>query len=921
MSAIAIRVGHLVVLSALIGTGFGQFVAAEDQGTTLWVEGERPSRSTMIRHPQWYDMVKTEQLSGGDWISHFSENRPGSVEYDLEIREAGRYAFWLRANPTHAILDYRVDDGSWAEVDFSNADSPINLASDNTPDLRFIAWVRLDDLDLDPGRHVIAFRTRSEAQHHGAIDAFVLTTEPFVPRGLARPGGEALSVFGGAGTWPFRPERDEFRDEALLDLRSINEARAGQAGFVGRSEDGNGFVLGDGSPVRFWAVTTYVQRDEDLEALAHHARFLAKRGVNMVRYHGHLEPKVDDRPDALLSEADRDGLEQAWRLVAAMKDAGIYTTISPYWAANFKKVPERFGLDGWPADQSPQGLLFFNPTLQEAYKSWLKQLLATPNPHTGIPLAEDPALAIIQLQNEDSMLFWTMQNVKGTQLELLGKQFGAWLVQEYGSLDAALDAWSGDSMPEDDLDRGVVGIHIVWEWTQERSGGRKARLDDQLRFFGETMYAFNQEIARFLREDLGCRQLINAGNWKTADPILLEDVERWSYTANEVIAVNRYYSPVHLGPDRGWRINEGDSFADTSALLDPRSLPTNIRQVAGFPTMLTETRWVPPLGYQAESPFLAAVYSALCGIDGFVWFSTGEPEWSVQDRAEWDAASRKKWEIATPMVLGQFPAAALAYRRGYIAEGEPVIIEDRPLNDLWQRVPPIIAEDPSYDPNRDLGDSARRSEPNRDGVVDPLAFLAGPVVVSFDSEERRSRVADLDVLIDRDRKRVKSVTGEVLLNADLGICGLNAPKAQGAAGFLDRVGTLRFRDVTITSRDPYAAVLVVSLDDEPLESSRSILVQIGTIARPTGWATRPATFDTDGGNQSIEGYRIVDTGRMPWAIATADTSIAVRNPALSSAVTLDANGHAVRALEVARGGDGFQVELPPDALYVILKAD
>ena len=105
----------------------------------------------------------------------------------------------------------------------------------------------------------------------------------------------------------------------------------------------------------------------------------------------------------------------------------------------------------------------------------------------------------------------------------------------------------------------VLGIHIVWQFTQPRSGGFKKRLDDQLQFFAETMYRFNAEIARYLREDLGCKQLINAGNWKTADSIRLNDVERWSYTANEVLAVNSYYSPVHLGPDPGLTHHNSES--------------------------------------------------------------------------------------------------------------------------------------------------------------------------------------------------------------------------------------------------------------------------------------------------------------------------------------------------------------------------
>ncbi len=207
-------------------------------------------------------------------------------------------------------------------------------------------------------------------------------------------------------------------------------------------------------------------------------------------------------------------------------------------------------------------------------------------------------------------------------------------------------------MPEDDLARGIVGIHIVWEWTQERSGGRKRRLDDQLQFFAETMYRFNQEMARYLREELGCKQLINAGNWKTADTTRLNDVERWSYTANEVLAVNNYYSPVHIGPDRGWRIDKGDHFEDVSALVNPRALPLNLKQVSGHPMMVTESHWVPPLGYQSEGPFLVAAYQSLTGVDVFYWFSTGETEWSSTDCAEWDAASRQKWSIATPMVAG-----------------------------------------------------------------------------------------------------------------------------------------------------------------------------------------------------------------------------------------------------------------------------
>jgi hypothetical protein len=106
------------------------------------------------------------------------------------------------------------------------------------------------------------------------------------------------------------------------------------------------------------------------------------------------------------------------------------------------------------------------------------------------------------------------------------------------------------------------------------------------------------EIARYLREDLGCKQLINAGNWKTADPVLLNDVERWSYTVGDVISVNRYYNGIHNGPRSGWAWDVGDTFTHATALLDPRGLPLNMKQVAGFPNVVSESGWIAPSKYQ-----------------------------------------------------------------------------------------------------------------------------------------------------------------------------------------------------------------------------------------------------------------------------------------------------------------------------------
>src|SRR5207237_5828755 len=154
--------------------------------------------------------------------------------------------------------------------------------------------------------------------------------------------------------------------------------------------------------------------------------------------------------------------------------------------------------------------------------------------------------------------------------------------------------------------------------------GLAKRLHDQAEFLAVTQHRFYTDIAAYYRNDLGCRQLITASNWITADPVHLNDAERYTYTAADVLAVNKYTGGVHTGANNGWRIDPGHHFTNQSCLLDPRSLPTNLKQVVGHPMLITESTWVSPEGCQTEGPFLMAAYESLTGVDSFYWFDAGE---------------------------------------------------------------------------------------------------------------------------------------------------------------------------------------------------------------------------------------------------------------------------------------------------------
>ena len=688
-------------------------------------------------------------------------------------------------------------------------------------------------------------------------------------------------------------------------------------------------MRGDGKPIRFWSGSDYAWRipfaDKNLmvspterESVAHHARWAAKRGINMVRFHGHLPPKRRrDGPPVSREDINEVDLHGAWYMVAAFKKEGIYSTLSPYWGSHTdNEASWELGFDGG----SLTGLVFFYEPVQQMYRRWLRRLYTEPNPYTGIPLKDDPAVAIIQLQNEDSLLFYTESQIKGRPREQLLKMFGDFLKKKYGSLETAFqryrsyeEAW--DMRGEDSVEKGTAGLMQMWFFSMDARDRAarwdeptRARLTDQLEFYTELMRNFNDEIKKYLREELGCKQLINAGNWKSVDPVLCDDAERYSYTANEVIGKNAYYGSLHAGINTGWQILSGQVYANWSALKRPCFWPMNLKQPVGHPMMIFESLWVPPNLYAAEGPLVVAGQLSLTGVDSFYWFASGGEEWGAFDG---------KWAYNTPMQMGQFPATALAFRQGYIAEAEePVVYEERSLRDIWERKVPLIAETAVYDPNRDKGQMPVESAVST--PVDPLAFCVGPIGVRYGGNAAANRASPrLDELIDKENKILTSVTGEIRTDYGKGIYTVNAAKCQGAAGFLAEEPEIALGDVTIRSRNAYGSLVVVPLDDRPLAQSRKILVQAGTVARPSGWIARQRSVEA--GGELHDALQILRKGDAPVLIENTDAEIVIANRSLGKATALDVNGLPMEVdVAVRRRGQALHVTLPPNTLYTVV---
>jgi hypothetical protein len=720
-------------------------------------------------------------------------------------------------------------------------------------------------------------------------------------------------------TWAFLPNPDDFSDAAILDLSYLNEQTAGETGFIHRSADGSAFVRGDGAPIRFWAVNSYVA-NQGMSELREHAQFLAKRGVNMVRLHGQI-PQAEETGGAIeaIDESER---ERLWQLVAAMKEEGIYVTFSPYYPHSVhEEAAKRWQV---PEDSTGlTGMIYFDPVLKAAYKGWLRKTLIPANPYTGLALKDDPALAIIQMQNEDSLLFWTFNNIKGREAALLGARFGQFIQDKYGSLAIARETWGGADAPgpiddmSDDWEKGVIALSNIWHLTSDADPGQaKARLSDQAQFLTQTMRDWHAEVARFLQDDIGAPQLFNAGNWRTANDLVLDDLERYSYTSGDVIGVNRYVTALHEGKYEGWAIVEGDLFREQGLLTRPWDLPAALRQPVGYPYIISETLWVPPMWEQAEGPILMAAYQALTGIDISYWFATGETQWRAPQSANGYLPSIGKWFVSTPQQMGAFPAAALIFRLGLIDEAPPAVIEHRVLDALWSRTVPIVSASQGYDPNRDRSRGLLReflgAERSDMAQVNPLSFLLGPVQVAFDSQSADFVHPDLDALIDTEQRVATSLTKQLSWDWGNGLVTLDAPGAQGVVGALSARRSFELKDITIESEADYASIVVVPLDGRTIAESIRLLVQINGIARPDGWRAQPVDHES---GQALE---VTSFGEAPWQIDSVKARLIVRNDRLSRATALDPNGMATGSVAVSRSDGTLTLDLPKNTLYVVL---
>jgi hypothetical protein len=867
-----------------------------------WWEAERPRASNFPPGNPFAppDAAAAAALSEGKWIGATDAGKALFLEYDVTVAADGSYQFFARKFWKHGPFRWRFDQQPWRTC---GRDVALLDQADLAPFVS-VSWVRLGDVPLARGKHTLRIELL-EPKGPVAFDCFVLTTSPFAPRGKLKPDQKVGAA--PEGWFPFEPDLDRFAPSPL-DLRRLNEAHAGDGGFI--QARGDSFVhASSGRPIRFWAV------DVGVDALGYDrpyadrlARFLAKFGVNLVRFHGYL---WTDGDVARIDPVKLDGLH---RLTAALGAQGIYLELSTYFPL-WLKPSAGPGFEGYDGAQAAFGLSYWSPSLQAMQRRWWREILTAPNRYTGRPLARDPTLAMFEIVNEDSLLFWTFAPYRGVpapQMEVVERRFGEWLRAKYGSLAGAFARWGGRPVAGDRQAEGRAGLMPLWEIVKRRD----ERAQDTATFLAELQRRYYDDMSRYLKQELGFQGSVTGSNWVTADARTLGPLDKWSNAGCDFMDRHGYFAGVHEGERATFAISNGDRYADALALRfetgkpgeSSFALPFMDTIYDGKPSTISEVAWTPPNRYRTDLPALAAAYGALQGTDAFVFFAGGEPTW---------AQSISKFTISDPAVLGQFPAAALIYREGLVKEAGAVVRLGVDLRSLTALEGLPLAAPQNLDALRAQGILPRLgwskpAGPLMGRAVDPLAYLVGRVEVDVAAPPARvgpTHMADLSAFIDRNAKVVRSETGELRWDWGRGLATIDAPAAQGLTGLLRDAGPVALRDVTLSSSNEYGSILVVALDGRPLATSGRILVQVMTEDANTGWSATGAGLRT-----------ITSVGGPPIVVRKlAGRVVLHRRDAAALAVTaLDFNGYP-SAPPVPLPPSG-ELSLAPTTLYYLISA-
>lgn len=278
--------------------------------------------------------------------------------------------------------------------------------------------------------------------------------------------------------FPFVVRWDDVTPGSAVDMSSLNSRPAGANGRI-VVKDGHFVESATGRRITFVGVDFTGSADYPTHADAEKvAERLAKMGVNIVRIHHHDIRGVRGQSmlwngtpsdPATFSTQGRDRLDY---LIYQLKMHGIYVNLNLHVSRAY--LPS----DGFPESVLKIGSVYdkqvdiYDRQMIKLQKQFARDYLGHVNPYTSASYLDDPCVAVVEINNENSLVGWPGDRTGFfDQLpapfrdELVGF-WNRWLKRTYGSDSAIRAAWA-TSFPAGGAGQSVLITPGAHSWTLE----------------------------------------------------------------------------------------------------------------------------------------------------------------------------------------------------------------------------------------------------------------------------------------------------------------------------------------------------------------------------------------------------------------------------------------------------------------------
>jgi hypothetical protein len=696
-------------------------------------------------------------------------------------------------------------------------------------------------------------------------------------------------------TWPSFTLAWDDNLPGPTDVSYLIEKPAGASGFI-KVVDGH-LATGDGRRWRIWG--QHLVRSQALPPMGlapRIARRLAKFGLNCMRLHAidfHWPDGILMRHTECSRALDPEALARLDWIVACLKAEGIYVDLNLHVARIFTDAD---GIKGGESVGRGKPVLYYDDWMITLQKEYARQLFHHVNPFTGRCYAEEPAVALIEITNEDSLSeHWVNGWVQGTLVgrkenwgdiykvyaEELDRQWNAWLARKYTSREELSEAWEDDLRPQEDPRLGSVRRLAPDEFAVASAG----RFQDEATFVSETEQSFFREMRSFLRGELGVQQLILGSSDHNASWSGLPIVR-----ANIVLDVtdNHFY----------WQHPGNGTIANTPMVDQPDCCAiTHLSRgaVAGFPHLCTEVNEPFPNDTAAEFIPILAAYGCLQDWDGIFLYDFHPWPGAYWREQTWAESYQHYWfDIAdNPVKMPQTALGALMFLRGDVQPAQQIV--ERHLSRAWT-LETLRQRDESLRPNW---------MPHLPGR---LALVHRTCIADFDA----AQIAPAEGEVTLPVEQIVSDTGELTWEAvpQDGRVLIDTPRQQAIIG---RAGRRATANLALDLQVPFAAIQLASLDNRPIAQAKRLLLVIG------GRVANTDQTWTDASRQQP-----ADWGHAPVRIEPIAATLTLKGLESAESVTirsLDGYGQpAEAAIPLDRTGGGFTFtlgDLPVSPWYLI----